>query len=95
MFKREPLNPWKIIGGWTNDAQLTLDRVDVPKDGEWGNPKENLVYAAEEVDPLRSGSQRLKRQWNVGRWLVTGAHDLFRVVVGPDLVAEKKVAAKK
>ena len=90
IFEHEPLNHWKIIGGWTSDSQLTLDRVAVPKDVEWtGNPKENLVYAAEEIDPLRSGNRRLKRQANNGRWLVTGMHDIFRVVIGPDLVAEK------
>lgn len=97
IFERTPENPWKIIGGWTNSAQLTLDHVEVPKGVDWrGNSKENLVYANEEVDPLRSGNRWLKRQWHTARWLGTGVSaDIFRIVVGPDLVAEKKVAAKK
>ena len=91
IHERISVNPWKIIGGWTDAAQLTLDHVDVPKGVEWtGNPKENLVYANEEVDPLRSGNRWLKRQWHIGRWLTTGRNDdIFRVVIGPDLVAEK------
>ena len=91
IHERISVNPWKIIGGMTDTAQLTLDSVDVPKSAGWdGNPKENLVYAAEEVDPFRIGNRRLKRQWNIGRWLTTGIKDdIFRVVIGPDLVAEK------
>ena len=90
------MNPWKIIGGWTDAAQLTLDRVDVPDATHWaGNASENLVYAKREVDPLRSGNRWLKRQWHIGRWLTMGrGDDIFRVVIGPDLVAEKKAGKK-
>ena len=90
-FERTPVNPWKIIGGWTNAAQLTLDHVEVPDGTHWeGNPKENLVYAQKEIDPLRSGNRWLKRPWHPSRWLTKGVNDdIFRVVIGPDLVAEK------
>ena len=95
IFERTPMNPWKIIGGWTNCNQMTLDRVDVPDGAPWhGNATENLVYANEEVDPLRNGNRFLKRQWSFARWLTGNSGGLFRLVVGPDLVAEKKAAKK-
>ena len=86
LMPRDQFNRWGVIGFGDLD-QMILDKIDV----QGGGVFTKIPYDAEEVDPLREGDRYLTR-------LAYAVHCqrkqqyacLFRVVIGPDLVAEKK-----
>ena len=84
LMPRSPTNEWEVVGKGTGVHQMILDKIDVQ--GRFTK----IPYNAEEVDPLREGKRYLTRV----AYAVHYQHKLqpsclFRVVIGPDLVAEK------
>ncbi len=88
-----PANRWGIIGGPTDEPQPVLDRID-GRDGvtESHSTWEHYDYDEHEIDPIRIGKSRIERRGARDRWMHPNAGGLFRVVIGPDLVAEKMAA---
>ena len=67
---------------WTDTEQSVLDTVD----GRPGTKtaKDSIVYAAEETDPLRTGTLRLSRQFHFERWLLMkDPSGYIRICIGP------------
>ena len=94
LLPRKPVNALGIVGAGTDTIQLVLDSIHDKKIDTfrvWQHPHE---YAAEETDPLRFGKMRLLRQAHTPRWMNSAGGGLFRVVIGPDLVAEKQAGKK-
>ena len=94
LLPRKPVNALGIVGAGTDTIQLVLDSIHDKKIDTfrvWQHPYE---YAAEETDPLRFGKMRLLRQAHTPRWMNSAGGGLFRVVIGPDLVAEKQAGKK-
>lgn len=81
LIPRKSFNGWGISCGWTDSEQIVLDRV---------NSAADLKYAAEETDPLRSGTNCLMRQAHDARWIwkPNGTTALVRICIGPDLAKE-------
>ena len=92
LMPRSPTNKWGVVGKGTGAEQMILDKIDVKGGGTFTR----IPYNAEEVDPLREGDRYLTRMaYAVHCQRKQQRACLFRVVIGPDLVAEKKAAAKK
>ena len=75
-----------------------LDKVQrvKSKKSRWKHDLSVLKYESTEIDPLRiwpGESVVVARFKRTSRWLIPSGAECFRMVVGPDLVAEKK--AKK
>ena len=86
LMPRSPLNKWGVIGKGSSD-QMILDKIDV----QGGGVFTKIPYNAEEVDPLREGSRYLTRvAYAVHCQRKQQYACLFHVVIGPDLVGEKK-----
>ena len=88
------LRPLGVLSYLNVGDRLTLDRVYAQQ----GWLKNNVVFAAEEVDPVLFGANRLVR-CGIDGWYVKkeskggddrGDSTFAYVVIGPDLIAEKK-----
>ena len=82
------LRPLGVLSYLNVGDRLTLDRVNAQQ----GRLKNNVAFAAEEVDPVLFGANRLVR-CGIDEWCVKhgmGDSTFAYVVIGPDLIAEKK-----
>ncbi len=79
---------------WTDTEQAVLDSVDERPGSDSANKaiicanneKDIITYADEEVDPLRTGSRQLSRQFPYQRWLNKyGPSGFIRICIGPRL----------
>ena len=81
---------WGVFGGtlYTGSiGKLTADSAD---------NNSALKYADEETDPIRTGGKILVLLNRAATYLRTGAYPgTVRIVIAPDLLAEKKAAEKK
>ncbi len=90
------LRPLGVLSYLNVGDRLTLDRVNAQQ----GRLKNNVAFAVEEVDPVLFGANRLVRcgidEWCVKQknWGRDGKGDstFAYVVIGPDLIAEKKAS---
>ena len=89
-----PVNRLGIIGG-PYGHQIVLDRTDV-NDGVTFSKSawKYYDYDDHEIDPVRLGDLRIIRYGTMKRSLHRDVVGGFRVVIGPDLVAEKKAGKK-
>lgn len=76
-------NAWGVVTLWTNTQQPVLDRVDGRKGTK--TAAEFIHYAAEETDPLRTGTLFVSRQYPFQRWLMPVRSGLVRICIGPAL----------
>lgn len=76
-------NAWGIVTLWTDTQQPVLDRVDGRKGTK--TAAESIHYAAEETDPLRTGTLFVSRQYPFQRWLMPVRSGLVRICIGPAL----------
>jgi hypothetical protein len=96
LMPRSPMNRLGIIGGPTKEPfQPVLDCIDglegiTDSTSAW----QYYDYDDHEVDPIRLGTLRIFRHGTMKRSLHRNAGGLFRLVIGPDLVAEKKAEKK-
>ena len=94
LLPRVPVNRLGIIGG-PYSLQIVLDCIDV-RDGvtDLKSAWKHYDYDDYEIDPLRLGSMRIIRYRTMKRTLHRDVGGSFRVVIGPDLMAEKKAGKK-
>ena len=81
--KQQPIHAWELTTLWTDTEQAVLDSVD----GQVGTKTATnaVAYAAEEVDPLRTGTLHLSRQARFQRWLMKEPSGFIRICIGPQL----------
>ena len=96
LVPRDPKNRLGIIGGPTDELiQIVLDSIDgrngvMDSRSAW----EHYDYGDHEIDPVRLGKTRIIRYRATKRTMHPNVGGIFRLVIGPDLVAEKKAARK-
>ena len=78
---------------WTDTEQTVLDTAD----GKPGTKtaRNSIIYAAEETDPVRSGTLHLSRQACFQRWLMKEPSGFVRICIGPELNARAKPPQEK
>lgn len=79
VFPNAVINGWGLTSGWIQSEQVVADRIGLRKD---------LVYAAEETDPVRFGKQCILRQNYNARLIVSKPEwvvSTFRLCIGPKL----------
>ena len=81
--KQQPIHAWELTTLWTDTEQAVLDSDD----GQVGTKTATnaVAYAAEEVDPLRTGTLHLSRQARFQRWLMKEPSGFIRICIGPQL----------
>ncbi len=86
VLPREKVCKWGLSGiSWTTCAQLVLDTVDT----------NDIAYEANETDPVRIGQNMLGRDFGIRRHVKQSFWaGISRLVIGPDLVAEKQAGKK-
>lgn len=80
-------NAWGIVTLWTDVQQAVLDRVDGRKGTK--TAPEYIHYAAEEIDPLRTGALFVSRQFPFQRWLMPVRSGFVRICIGPVLTPNR------
>ena len=80
-------NAWGIVTLWTDVQQTVLDRVDGRKGTK--TAPESIHYAAEEIDPLRTGALFVSRQFPFQRWLMPVRSGFVRICIGPVLIPNR------
>ena len=86
VLPRKQVCKWGLSGiSWTTCAQLVLDTVDT----------NDIAYEANETDPVRIGQNMLGRDFGIRRHVKQSFWaGISRLVIGPDLVAEKQAGKK-
>ena len=86
VLPREKVCKWGLSGiSWTTCAHLVLDTVDT----------NDIAYEANETDPVRIGQNMLGRDFGIRRHVKQSFWaGISRLVIGPDLVAEKQAGKK-
>lgn len=95
LYPRSPMNRLGVSGGPTDVYQLVLDCVD-GRDGVIGTRSvwEHYDYEDHEIDPMRLGKSHMFRYRQQVRVMRLDSGGCFRIVIGPDLVAEKTAGKK-
>ena len=86
VLPRKQVCKWGLSGiSWTTCSQLVLDTVDT----------NDIAYEANETDPVRIGQNMLGRDFGIRRHVKQSfGGGISRLVIGPDLVAEKQAGKK-